>query len=338
MSAKFNAIGVRPERPADEPFLRKLYESAQHEEPDAGNCPADAEFQIVLVDGENAGRFIVHRTPDDLVIVDIVLIPEWRGAGIGAAVLRRVFGEAAATRKPIHANVGNGNRARSFFERLGFVKLGEAGARLKMEWRAPAPVARAKTLADSLRLPLRFEPSLLQADLAGMLAGEYVPHFNTAYFEGDWSAVPLRSVGGRATAIYPDPTAKNQFADTALLARCPYVRQVLAALPCPQQAVRFLRLKAGSIIKEHRDHELGFDDGEVRLHIPVITNPAVEFVLNQVRVIMNEGECWYLNVNLSHRVANRGATDRIHLVIDCVVNDWLREVLLAANAGRASLP
>jgi hypothetical protein len=38
----------------------------------------------------------------------------------------------------------------------------------------------------------------------------------------------------------------------------------------------------------------------------------------------------YLNVNLPHRVAHRGAADRIHLVIDCVVNDWLREQLLAA--------
>jgi mannose-6-phosphate isomerase-like protein (cupin superfamily) len=68
----------------------------------------------------------------------------------------------------------------------------------------------------------------------------------------------------------------------------------------------------------------------VRLHIPVITNREVEFVLNQVHVVMNEGDCWYLNVNQPHRVANRGATDRIHLVIDCVVNDWLRELLLAA--------
>jgi GNAT superfamily N-acetyltransferase len=336
MPAKFKAIGVRPERPADAPFLRELCEGARHEEMDAGHRPADAEFQIVLIDGENAGRLVVSRTSNGLVIEDIVLLPVWRNAGIGGAVLRRVFGEGAATRQPVHASLGKGSRAWSFFERLGFVKIGETDSRLQIEWRAPAPVSKPKTLADSLRLPWQFESSLLQADLAGILAGEYVPHFNTAYFEGDWSAVPLRSVGGSVKAIYPDPTAKNQFADTPLLARCPYVRQVLAALSCPQQAVRFLRLRAGSIIKEHRDHELGFDDGEVRLHIPVITNPEVEFVLNQIRVTMNEGECWYLNVNLPHRVANRGPTDRIHLVIDCVVNDWLRALLLAAEAGPAS--
>ena len=172
----------------------------------------------------------------------------------------------------------------------------------------------------------------MQSDLAGILSEEFIPHFNTAFYQGDWSAVPLRSIGGRTDHIYPDPTAKNAFADTPLLARCPYIREVLAAIRCPQQAVRFLRLKTGSIIKEHRDHELGFEDGEVRLHIPVITNPQVEFVLNQIRVVMNEGECWYLNVNQPHRVANHGTADRIHLVIDCVVNDWLRDLLLTTAA------
>lgn len=184
----------------------------------------------------------------------------------------------------------------------------------------------------SLKLPLQFDAAQLQADLGRIVAREFVPHFNTAYYEGDWSVVPLRSVGGRADQIYPDPTAKASFADTPLLARCPYIQHVLASFPCPQQAVRFLRLKAGSSIKEHTDYMLEFEDGEVRVHIPVVTNPEVEFVLNGTRIEMKEGESWYHNFNLPHRVANRGTTDRIHLVIDCVVNDWLRELLLAADA------
>ena len=185
-----------------------------------------------------------------------------------------------------------------------------------------------------LKLPLRFDAVRLQADLAGILNNEFIPHFNTAYYQGDWSVVSFRSVGGRADQIYPDPTAK-EFKDTPLLPRCPCVKEVLAAFPCEQQAVRFLRLKAGSVIKEHKDYNLAFEDGEVRFHIPVLTNPDVEFVLNGARVEMKEGDCWYLDFNLPHRVANRGATDRIHLVIDCVVNDWLRELLLKTDAMAA---
>lgn len=193
-------------------------------------------------------------------------------------------------------------------------------------------------MRSSFPLSVTFDVPRLQADLDGIVAAEYVPHFNTAYYQGDWSAVPLRSIGGRTDHIYPDPTKKDDFADTPLLARCPYIREVLATFPCPQQAVRFLRLKAGSVIKQHRDYDLGFEDGEVRLHIPVRTNSEVYFMLEGQRVVMAEGECWYNNLSLPHSVANRGPTDRIHLVIDCVVNDWLRERLLAdAEAAEARL-
>ncbi len=202
-----------------------------------------------------------------------------------------------------------------------------------MARRRPRSGFRINQMQASLKLPLQFDAALLQADLNRIVAHEFVPHFNTAYYEGDWSVVPFRSVGGRADRIYPDPTAKTAFADTPLLARCPYVQQVLATLLCPQQAVRFMRLKAGSSIKEHQDYQLGYEDGEIRVHIPVVTNPEVEFVLNGVRIDMTAGECWYLNFNLPHRVANRGTSDRIHLVVDCIVNDWLRELLLAADAG-----
>jgi GNAT superfamily N-acetyltransferase len=349
-----SVIAVRPEEPQDEAFLFELYASTRQEELDAWGWPPemrssflnlqfkasqgrhraypDAEFQIVLLDGVNAGRLIVNRTREELQLVDIALLPAHRNAGIGTALLRRIFGEAAATPKPLRLQVLKGNRAERLYQRLGFVQTGETELHLEMEWRAAVVPVRAKPIPDALKLPLQFDAPRLQADLARITAEEYVPHFNTAYYQGDWSAVPLRSIGGRTDHIYPDPTAKDAFADTPLLARCPFIRDVLATLHCPLRAVRFLRLKAGSVIKEHRDHELGFEDGEVRLHIPVITNAEVEFVLNQVRVVMNEGECWCLNVNEPHRVANRGATDRIHLVIDCVVNDWLRDRLLAAAA------
>ena len=349
-----NAITVRAEQSQDEAFLFELYASTRQDELDAWGWPPemrgnflkmqfkasqgyhqafpDAEFLIVMLDGVAAGRMIVHRTRAELLLVDIALLPQFRNAGIGSALLRRIFGEAAATQKPVRLQVLKGNRAERFYHRLGFVKTGETELHWEMEWRAPVAPVVESVMPDAVKLPLRFDAARLQADLARIVADEFVPHFNTAYYQGDWSAVPLRSVGGRTDHIYPDPSARLAFADTPLLARCAYIREVLATLRCPLQAARLLRLKAGSVIKEHRDHELGFEDGEVRLHIPVITNPEVEFVLNQVRVVMNEGEFWYLNVNQPHRVANHGATDRIHLVIDCVVNDWLRDLLLTAAA------
>ena len=184
-------------------------------------------------------------------------------------------------------------------------------------------------MLTSLKLPFTFDPDRLKADVAALHADDWVPHFNTSYYEGDWSGVALRSVGGVARQLYPDPAAQEAFADTSILARCPYTQAVLATFACPLQSARFLRLAAGSHIREHRDYRLGFEDGEVRLHVPVSTNPAVAFFLNGERLHMREGECWYLNLNLPHRVENQSVTDRVHLVIDCTVNDWLRDLFPA---------
>lgn len=63
------------------------------------------------------------------------------------------------------------------------------------------------------------------------------------------------------------------------------------------------------------------------MHIPVQTNPDVAFYIQEERIPMAEGECWYLNLSLPHRVHNAGTTDRIHLVVDCLVNDWVKELL-----------
>jgi hypothetical protein len=179
-------------------------------------------------------------------------------------------------------------------------------------------------MVDLLKLPLSFDPQRLKRDLQALTPEDWVMHFNKPYYEGEWSGVALRSVDGEDGRLYPDPTARAKFADTPTLARCPSIQEVLATFQCELEAVRLLKLRAGSSIREHKDYNLGYEDGEVRFHVPVLTNPDVEFYLNQQRVVMHEGECWYLNLNLPHRVVNHSATDRIHLVIDCVVNDWLR--------------
>ncbi len=177
------------------------------------------------------------------------------------------------------------------------------------------------------RLPLHFDPAGLQADLTMLGTGEWIAHFNTGYYQGDWSGAALRAVEGSTNTMYDDPT-KNDFADTQLLQQCTHLRAVVESFHCPLRSVRLLRLTAGSTIREHRDYDLGYEAGEVRIHVPVITNPGVEFYLDNRRIIMREGECWYLDLNLPHRVHNLGCTDRVHLVIDCQLNDWLR-VLIA---------
>jgi Aspartyl/Asparaginyl beta-hydroxylase/Nif11 domain len=180
---------------------------------------------------------------------------------------------------------------------------------------------------NSFKFPVSFDAERLKQDLNQIMPGEWSPHFNTGYYQGEWSGVALRSVGGTASQLYPDPAAQKPFADTPVLARCAYIRSVLAWFECAMESVRLLKLSAGSRIREHKDHKLSLEDGMIRIHVPIITDPRVEFFIDNDRLLMNEGECWYINFNLPHRVYNHSDIDRVHLVIDCVVNDWLRSMI-----------
>jgi hypothetical protein len=177
---------------------------------------------------------------------------------------------------------------------------------------------------SKMKLPLSFDAFRLREDAALFDDTEWTPHFNVHNYEGEWSVVPLRAVKGARFEIYPDPNAPAGYVETAQMSRCVYVPEVLNSFQCKLQTVRFLKLAAGSQIRRHRDYALGLEDGFIRIHVPVATNDQVEFMLADERVEMREGEAWYLNVNFHHSVRNNGGTDRIHLVIDCVVNDWLR--------------
>jgi hypothetical protein len=191
---------------------------------------------------------------------------------------------------------------------------------------------------DRLRLPLRFDPASLARDLATLSSTAWVRHYVRANYEGDWSVIPLRAPAGEThpiRMINAHPTCRD-FVDTPLLDPCPYFREIMATFNAPLHNVRLMRLTAGSVIKEHFDHDLSFEDGKVRLHIPVITNDAVDFRLNGMRVAMDAGSCWYLRLSDPHSVANRGSEDRVHLVIDAEANDWIAGVFEEALAAAAN--
>ncbi len=162
--------------------------------------------------------------------------------------------------------------------------------------------------APSVKLPLSFDPARLQRDAARIDDPEWTPHFNKAIYEGDWSGVALRSVGGTTDKLYPDPTS-TVFADTEMLGRCPYIQGSLL-LRCPLTSVRIFRLRTAS--PEHRDYKLGYEENEVRVHIrhPNRTRSG-PFFLTVAQILMEEGEAWYLNLNLPHRVHDGSAAKAV---------------------------
>ncbi|RMB25730.1 aspartyl/asparaginyl beta-hydroxylase [Sphingomonas sp. PP-F2F-G114-C0414] len=188
---------------------------------------------------------------------------------------------------------------------------------------------------DRLCLPLAFDPVGLADDLTRLDADTWTAHFVPQHYTGDWSVLPLRvpvGVTHPILRIAPDPGCRD-WEDSALLGLCPYFSQVLAAFACPIEAVRLMRLAPGSAIKAHRDHDLAAEQGRARLHIPVATNSDVDFRLNGTRVSMTPGSVWYLRLADPHSVINAGTTERVHLVIDAIVDRWLEDLLDRAKTG-----
>ena len=152
-------VTLRPVTEADREFLIGVYASTRDEElsqvawapgqrevfvrmqfaaQDASyrqQNPAGA-FDVIEVDGRPAGRLYVDRRPGELRIVDVSLLPEFRGAGVGAHLISHLTQEAAGSGCLVSIHVEIHNRAAELYSRLGFVVAGEAGVYRRMEWAA----------------------------------------------------------------------------------------------------------------------------------------------------------------------------------------------------------
>ena len=150
-------VALRPLIEADEPFALSVYASTREEElaPVPWTDEQKAAFvamqfaaqsahyaehytgltsDVILVDGEPAGRLLVARWSREIRIVDITVLPAFRGRGVGSALLAELMDEAVEMGKALSIHVERDNRARGLYERLGFEPVGESGVHLRMEW------------------------------------------------------------------------------------------------------------------------------------------------------------------------------------------------------------
>jgi GNAT superfamily N-acetyltransferase len=158
----FQAVaGIRPARlPDDGDFLLSLYASTRLPElAGLGWSQAEtdafirmqfgaqashfraafprADYSVICVHGERAGRLIVDRYGHEFIIVDLSLLPEFRGMGIGRGLVRRLLDEADAGRLAVRCHVLRGSDARPFWERAGFLARDDGGAYVAMERATP---------------------------------------------------------------------------------------------------------------------------------------------------------------------------------------------------------
>ena len=114
-------------------FLQMQFKAQRHH---YGMQFPEAQYQTILRNDTAIGRLIVNRSDGEILLMNIALLPEYRNAGIGTALIRNLQAEAIKAGKPIRLHVETFNRAMHLYERLGFIKVGEAGIYFEMEWRS----------------------------------------------------------------------------------------------------------------------------------------------------------------------------------------------------------
>ncbi len=152
------SLSFRSINPSDQDFLRALYGSTRADELaqvdwDAAQKTAfiqmqfnaqhehyqkhysKAQFLIIEDRGHPIGRVYVDRRDDEIRLIDIALVAERRGEGLGTLLLKDLLDEAAAHRLPVRIHVEQFNPAFRWYQRLGFVLLEDKGVYQFMEWR-----------------------------------------------------------------------------------------------------------------------------------------------------------------------------------------------------------
>ena len=151
---------LRSITPEDQDFLRRVYAStrademamapwSEEEKEEFLRFQFDAQhkyyqeqfpraaFDLVLLDGEPIGRLYVDRREDEIRLIDIALLPEHRGCGLGGAIMEEILAEGAAAGKLVRIHVEHNNPAMRLYLRLGFRKIEEQGIYHLMEWTPP---------------------------------------------------------------------------------------------------------------------------------------------------------------------------------------------------------
>lgn len=195
-------------------------------------------------------------------------------------------------------------------------------------------------ITKQLKLPFQFDAQRLERELEVILEHAWKPHFNRQGYTGSWKSIALYSKDGKASNIFTVIEKEEELVlkETPIMKDYPYLRTVIKKFNCPLLSVRLLKLDSGAVIKPHKDFNLGYENDNFRLHIPIKTNDKVEFLLDGELVKMDAGECWYTNVNYTHSVKNQGMTDRIHLVIDGKRNDWSDQLFFSLAAKESFFP
>jgi ribosomal protein S18 acetylase RimI-like enzyme len=150
-------LTLRPARTDDQEFLYRLFYSVYSEKLQLVPLSAEekkmllelmyqgfvrhydllasaSDDRLVLLDNESIGRMILLQTREEIRLADLAILPQYRGRGIGSALISQLQTESMMSKRPVRLQVGRFDRALTLYKRLGFHKIDAIGPHLHLEW------------------------------------------------------------------------------------------------------------------------------------------------------------------------------------------------------------
>lgn len=95
-------------------------------------------FQVIIFNKQSAGRYYTWESNAEIRLIDITLLPKYRGKGIGTTLLKELLIRADTVQKKISLHVDPASPALQLYLRLGFMHIKNNGRHYYME-RNPVP-------------------------------------------------------------------------------------------------------------------------------------------------------------------------------------------------------
>ncbi len=315
------SVTLRPATLDDQTFLLEVYASTRNDELNVvdwddnqkqafismqfntqrqlyGLRYPQADSSIILLDDQPIGRMLVDRTEDEILLVDIAVLPAYRNAGIGTSLIRKLKGEAAAAEKPVRLHVFQSSPAVRLYERLGFSTVSSDSAYLEMAW---VPDDRNQVI-----IPYRISPyvHLIESRLVPGIIRRGVFH----QFTGE--------------VLEPSERVRSLLFAAKLGNRISFTEEDLNNLAEDGAQIRQLIAKE-FLITEGYDPLTPFVNQYV---VRPMQNPALAYA-------SDAGEMLLVRTSMAHRVYSP-RTDELPAIIEEKMTDIATRIFLAADSTR----
>ena len=142
---------------------------------------------------------------------------------------------------------------------------------------------------------------------------------------------PIHASGEYATDQWKQVILISGGKPTSELSNFPDLQKIQDWCKTDIDKMVFYALAPGAKLHPHRDLSGTYEFGKLYFHLPIITDPKCKFYVSKKPVVMKAGSIWALNTSYLHAVDNQSDINRVHLVVQVHVNDWVRSLLPKPN-------